>query len=99
MENKPTGVEKHYAPNELMRKGPLPGFKLGELLVWKNWFWTVTEANDKGQVLITLKEPTINHALKNKLEGQRQTKHLKKMRRRERIRQGILSQVKTKVKR
>jgi len=59
---------------------PPPAIQIGELLVWKGWWWTLTDMAEGGKILFTLKGPTVNHALKAKLERKsaRQAKKARK---------------------
>lgn len=84
-QQKPVTLATPYAPPPPFKPGPvpapLPAIRVGELLVWKGWFWTLTEANAKGQILLTLKEPTTNHALKSKLSGEKAVKSARQFKR------------------
>ena len=87
MIEKPVTLAEPYVPPPFKPPPlpcPPPGIRVGELLVWKGWWWTLTEANDKGQVLLTLKEPTVNHALKAKLGEEKLARRIRKMRKQER---------------
>ena len=82
---KPVGLEEHYEPPKVnVNAVPFPRVTRGELLVWKGWHWVVVEANSQGQVLIQLREPTVKAKLVKQAEGHRVTRHLKKLRKRER---------------
>lgn len=61
---------------------PPPGIQIGEMLVWKGWWWTLTEIGEGGKILFILKGPTVNHALKAKLSGERSARQAKKARKR-----------------
>ncbi|KKK92276.1 hypothetical protein LCGC14_2704560 [marine sediment metagenome] len=83
---KPVGLEQPYVPPKVnVTEVPTPRMTLGELLVWKGWHWVVVEANAKGQVLLQLREASTTAISRKLLEGKRVTRHLKKLRKRERV--------------
>jgi len=86
---KPVGLEEHYEPQSLeeyYNNVPLPRVTRGEMLPWKGWHWVVVESNNQGQVLLQLREATTAAISGKQLEGKRVTRHLKKLRKRERKR-------------
>ena len=82
---KPVGLEEPYAPPKVnVNAVPLPRVTRGEMLPWKGWHWVVVESNNQGQVLLQLREATTAAISSKQLEGKRVTRHLKKLRKRER---------------
>ena len=82
---KPTGLEEHYEPSKIdVNQVPFPRVTRGEMLPWKGWHWVVVESNNQGQVLLQLREATTAAISRKLLEGKRVTRHLKKLRKRER---------------
>jgi len=85
---KPVKVEETYVPQfdpKTKTTVQSPGLVIGEILVWKGWKWVLLEANEKGQALFQCHGPTTNHLLRAQGEERRFTRHMKKMRKRERI--------------
>ena len=82
---KPVRLEQPYVPPKVnVTEVPTPRITRGELLPWKGWHWIVVEANGQGQVLLQLREATTAAISSKQLEGKRVTRHLKKLRKRER---------------
>ncbi len=82
---KPTGLEEHYEPPKVnVNQVPFPRVTRGEMLPWKGWHWVVVEVSAQGQVLLQLREATTAAISGKQLEGKRVTRHLKKLRKRER---------------
>ena len=82
---KPAGLEQPYTPPIVnVNTVPPPVVIRGELLPWKGWHWVVVESNNQGQVLLQLREATTAAISRKLLEGKRVTRHLKKLRKRER---------------
>lgn len=84
-QTKPVGLEQSYEPPKVnVNTVPPPLITQGELLVWKGWHWVVVESNNQGQVLLQLREASTAAISRKLLEGKRVTRHLKKLRKRER---------------
>ncbi|KKK69176.1 hypothetical protein LCGC14_2936680 [marine sediment metagenome] len=82
---KPVGLEQPYVPPLVnVNTVPFPRVTRGEMLPWKGWHWIVVESNNQGQVLLQLREATTAAISRKQLEGKRVTRHLKKLRKRER---------------
>lgn len=77
-------VEPQPPPSPAPAPSPPPAIQIGELLVWKGWWWTLTEIAPGGKILFILKGPTVNLALKTKL-GMDQSRRTKKKLKRTRI--------------
>ena len=85
-QHKPVGLETPIGPPAVNVGGPVlpPAVTRGELLTWRGWHWVVLETNNQGQILLQLREPTSKAINRKQAEGKRVTRHLKKLRKRER---------------